>query len=436
MKPAMLWKKSLFLFISLLLATSLFLQGAAYSEAAETPVDSKSFIQEQSPQTLPYISKQIPTTSDQLVQVIVQLSSQPAAIGRYAATQGISDLSSETAELTVQAEQTSFIAAAYKKGIDFTINYMYNTVLNGMEITLPASQVLTLAALPDVKSIHENHTYYPISNDVLSPNFDIAPLSQIGETDAWAQGLTGKGLKIGVLDTGIDYNHPDLIGSYKGGYDSFNNDSDPFEDLPSSASDDPLHGASYEGSYHGTHVAGTIIGQAVNHTSDIVQRGVTFKAELYAYKVLGKTYIPDSNGSGSYKNSGSSAQVIDGIERAVKDGMDVINLSLGSDITKDVNSLDAIAINNAVLAGVAAVVTSGNGGPEYHMMSSPATAQLGISVGATDTSSEAVTFSPEAELTHAQLVHALGMFQPSASTTREAAASVIYSLLKQANLSN
>ena len=167
-----------------------------------------------------------------------------------------------------------------------------------MEITLPASQVLSLAALPGVKSIHENHTYYsipdvqPIPNDVLSPNFEIAPLSQIGATDAWAQGLTGKGLKIGVIDTGIDYKHPDLIGAYKGGYDSFNNDSDPFEDLPSSASDDPLHGVSYEGSYHGTHVAGTIVGQALNRTSDIVQKGVAFEAELYAYKVLGKTYIP------------------------------------------------------------------------------------------------------------------------------------------------
>lgn len=368
----------------------MFLQSAAYSAASTNSLDTNAFIQEQTQQALPYISSEIPTNSDELVRVIVQLSSQPAAVGRYAASQGITNLSAESAELTVQAEQTSFIAAAHKKGVNFNVNYLYDTVLNGMEITLPASQVRSLAALPGVKSIHENHTYYsipdvqPIPSDVLSPNYEIAPLSQIGATDAWAKGLTGKGLKIGVIDTGVDYHHPDLVGAYKGGYDSFNNDADPFEDLPFAASEDPLHGVGYDGSYHGTHVAGTIVGQARNLTSDIVQKGVAYEAELYAYKVLGKTFYPSEDG-GSYKNSGSSAQVIDGIERAVKDGMDVINLSLGSDITKDVNSLDAIAINNAVLSGVVAVVANGNAGPEYYSMGSPASAQLGISVGATDT---------------------------------------------------
>lgn len=80
--------------------------------------------------------------------------------------------------------------------------------------------------------------------------------------------------------------------------------------------------------------------------------------------------------------SGSSAQVIDGIERSVKDGMDVINLSLGSDAEKDVNSPDAIAINNAILSGVTAVIANGNAGPGEYTLGSPATSQLAISVGA------------------------------------------------------
>ncbi len=66
--------------------------------------------------------------------------------------------------------------------------------------------------------------------------------------------------------------------------------------------------------------------------------------------------------------------------------MDVINLSLGSDQEKDPNSPDSIAINNAVLSGVVAVIASGNAadsGPYYYSMGSPASAQLAISVGAT-----------------------------------------------------
>ena len=73
---------------------------------------------------------------------------------------------------------------------------------------------------------------------------------------------------------------------------------------------------------HGTHVSGTIAGTASNTTSEHVQKGVAYEAKLYAYKVLGP-------------EGGTSAQVIDGIEHAVEDKMDVINLSLGSDLEKD-----------------------------------------------------------------------------------------------------
>ena len=60
----------------------------------------------------------------------------------------------------------------------------------------------------------------------------------------------------------------------------------------------------------------------------------------------------------------------------------MINLSLGNDAEKDPNSPDSIAINNAVLAGVVAVIANGNAGPSYYTMGSPASAQLAISVAA------------------------------------------------------
>lgn len=221
---------------------------------------------------------------------------------------------------------------------------------------------------------------------------DNAPLKQIHADWAADQGLTGEGLKVGVIDTGVDYTHPDIAPAYKGGYDSFYQDDDPYEEVPLTPEEDTEYGVGYAGTYHGTHVAGTIIGQYAAK-GDVAQKGVAPEADLYVYKVLGRNIDkPDTS-------SGSSAQVIDGIERAVKDGMDVINLSLGSDSEKDVNSPDSIAINNAVLSGVTAVIANGNNGEAgYFSMGSPAASQLGISVGAVDSPIKAFSGEFRAEI--------------------------------------
>lgn len=327
----------------------------------------------------PIISSQITQTSGD-ISVIVQLGTQPAAIGKYAAAQGIQSLAKTATEANVQTEQAKFLEEATDSGLSLKVNYQYDTVLNGFEVTLPADQLADLAKLPGVKAIDANRTWFPIpieptgaENDEFQ--YDSNPLKQIGADQAWAKNLTGAGLKVGVIDTGIDYTHPDIAPIYKGGYDSFYQDDDPYEEIPLTAEEDPFN-VGYKGTYHGTHVAGTIIGQFANQESEIVQKGVAYNASLYAYKVLGRDLErPD-------RSSGTSAQVIDGIERAVKDGMDVINLSLGSDSEKNVNSPDSIAINNAVLAGVTAVVANGNAGPGHYTMGSPASSQLAISVGA------------------------------------------------------
>ncbi|MBW7476052.1 S8 family serine peptidase [Paenibacillus oenotherae] len=329
------------------------------------------------------ISSSIDTSTPNPVRVIVQFSGQPSAAGKYAATMGTSRITAKAAEAAVRLEQTSVLSTALIQGVQLKVNYQFNTVLNGVEITIPANQIPQLAALPGVLSIYENRIYIaaPVedaySSVIDTVYTDIAPIKQIGADEAWNKGFTGKGLKIGVIDSGIDYHHPDLKDAYKGGYDSFNKDSDPYEDGPVSQEDDP-YGTGFAGSYHGTHVAGTIVARAANTAAEIQHKGIAYEADLYAYKVMG--YTPMSS-----EAVGTSAQIIDGIERAVNDGMDVINLSLGTDLNKDPNSPMSIAINNAVLSGVVAVVASGNAassGPYYYSMGSPATAQLAMTVGA------------------------------------------------------
>ncbi|KON86552.1 hypothetical protein AF332_06735 [Sporosarcina globispora] len=157
---------------------------------------------------------------------------------------------------------------------------------------------------------------------------------------------------MGVIDTGVDYNHPDLKAAYKGGYDFIDNDDDPMETTyddwkAASGYPETNQGSTYY-TEHGTHVSGNIVGRAAND-SDYKVIGVAPEADLYAYRVLGKY------------GSGSNSAAIAGIDRAVADGMDVINLSLGAQTN---NPLDAssLAVDNAVLSGVAAVVAAGNTG--------------------------------------------------------------------------
>ncbi|MNO19844.1 Minor extracellular protease vpr precursor [compost metagenome] len=368
--------------------------GAAFAASSlQTPSSSNhlaSLIQ--SNQTL--ISPQINTKSSNNVRVIVQLSGQPAAVGKYAAKQGISALAKTATEAAVKSQQADVLDQAEAKGIDLTVNYKYDTILNGFEVTVPANKIPELAKISGVTSIYPNSTWYALPDQTVTETTyrnDNAPLEQIHATWAADQGINGAGLKVGVIDTGVDYKHPDIAAAYKGGYDSFYQDNDPYEEVPLTPAEDP-YGVGYGGTYHGTHVSGTIIGQYAAK-GDVAQKGVAPGADLYVYKVLGRNLDKPST------SSGSSAQVIDGIEHAVKDGMDVINLSLGSDSEKDVNSPDSIAINNAVLSGVIAVIANGNNGEAgYFSMGSPAVSQLAISVGSVTSPIDAYSGEFKAEI--------------------------------------
>ncbi|MGG4219296.1 S8 family serine peptidase [Paenibacillus jamilae] len=391
--------------VSLALALTVSLSLPSFSSAATADLPIDSFLKAQEALTMEaapaFISPELSTDSSRQVRVIVQLDGEPLAVDKYAArssAKAFTAQSEQKAESAIATEQTTFVDQAAEHGISLQVNYQYNTVLNGLEVTVPANKIPELAKLPGVKSIHENKTYYSIpvqDPPTLTANeatYDNAPLDQIGVPEAWAKGLNGEGIKVGVIDTGIDYEHPDLKEAYKGGYDSFEQDNDPYEEPFLEKENDP-YGTGFSGTTHGTHVSGTIAGKAANKSSDIVQKGIAYKSDLYVYKVLGRN-------TKTGRSSGSSAQVIDGIERAVKDGMNVINLSLGSDSEKDPNSPDAIAINNAVLSGVVAVIANGNAaqqGPYFYSMGSPATSQLAISVGAATSPSK--SFSGTASVT-------------------------------------
>lgn len=145
--------------------------------------------------------------------------------------------------------------------------------------------------------------------------------------------FTGNGIGVAVMDTGIDYNHPDLTANYKAGYDSINGDDDPMDD---------------EG--HGTHVAGIIAAQ--DNNIDVV--GVAPNAALYGVKVLDHT------------GSGSDATVIAGLDWIalnagnVNPEIWVVNMSLGRPGTLNDNQALHGAIQNVTAMGISIVVSAGN----------------------------------------------------------------------------
>lgn len=179
-------------------------------------------------------------------------------------------------------------------------------------------------------------------------------ISKVNAPQAWSAG-TGAGVKVAVIDTGIDTSHADLKANIKGGYNAIN---------PNKSSKDD--------NGHGTHVAGTIA--ALNNSIGVV--GVAPSASLYSVKVL------SANGSGYLSD------VIGGIQWSVANGMQVANVSLGS-------SSDSQAMHDAVIqakaAGLTVVAAAGNdyGAPVIY----PAAYAEVIAVSATDQNNNLAYFS-------------------------------------------
>ncbi len=174
-------------------------------------------------------------------------------------------------------------------------------------------------------------------------------IALIGTEIPRQEGFEGQGIKIGIIDTGIDYNHPDLFGfgpdgKVVGGYNFVDNNNIPIDTTG-----------------HGTEVAGII-------AADGNFKGVAPKAKLFSYKV-------SSNGE-----SVSSELIVKAIHRAIEDKVNVINISLGVNKTND--EIDQ-AVNEAVKNGIVVVVAAGNTGPDEGTIGSPGKDLDAITVGAT-----------------------------------------------------
>lgn len=171
-------------------------------------------------------------------------------------------------------------------------------------------------------------------------------IQRIGADKAWRTSR-GEGVKAAVLDTGVDFNHPDLKGNLKGGINLVNPRISPGDD-----------------NGHGTHVAGIIA--AVDNDFGVL--GTSPRVGLYAVKVL------DAHGEGYFSN------IIKGLDWCVRSGIQVINLSFGAD--QPSQALHE-AVRRVASAGRIIVAAAGNDGT-YQSVDYPAAYPETISVGSID----------------------------------------------------
>lgn len=357
------------------------------------------------------------------VLTMVQLK-QPALLSQIKTVNGARAVDSALAA-EIEKEQLAMIAQLAKISSDIKVVYKYRMVLNALAITLPAELLNQVRALTAVRSVelsqsfgrpevivkHDDQIRSALKEDLKQKN----SVKFIGAEDLYSLGYTGRGIKVGIIDTGIDYTHAMLggegtVAAYKaidpakssssfpnkkvvGGIDlvgtSFDSNSNEWKNRLPAPDANPLD----EGG-HGSHVAGTVAGLGDGVTT---YSGVAPEAVLYAIKVFGA------------KGSTSDEVVIAALEYAAntkQDGnldsqLDVVNLSLGSGFGNP-HILYAEAIKNLSRSGTSVVISAGNSGDVDYIVGAPGTSDDAISVAASIDDADHNWKFPAVKFTNAQ----------------------------------
>jgi minor extracellular serine protease Vpr len=347
--------------------------------------------------------------SNKQVAAVVQLGGAPVAVrDANAKKQGskLTGAQKDAIRQQLRAQQDALHGHLANAGA--RIVGQMQDAYNGIQVTVAQKNLAKLASLPNVVAIHAVPSFKPA-------NINGVPF--IGAPTAWQNtGATGTGVKVGIIDTGVDYTHADFGGTgtvaafdyafahstvdpatdpqlaaqfgptaprVKGGFDFVGDDynaNDPAHSTPE-PDKNPLDCFN-----HGTHTAGTLAGSGVTNTGATytgpyngsistnpadwnVFPGVAPQADIYEYRVFGC--------------AGSSNIVDLAINQAVADGMSVISMSLGSDFGGN-DDPTSVAAQNAVNDGISVVASAGNAGGNGYMVGSPSTANGVLSVAAMD----------------------------------------------------
>jgi minor extracellular serine protease Vpr len=338
------------------------------------------------------------------VTVFVEMTGDPVAVVKgNSSGNKISDSQKQAIKSDLKAKQDGLRPQIELHGGKVLADFQ--VVLNGLKVEIERSKLDQIAALPGVNAIRQVDIFQ--MDNATSVPFIGTPVAWSGTT-----GVHGEGIKVGVIDTGVDYTHanfggPGTVAAYNAANATDTLPADPAmfgPAAPKVKGGTDLVGDAYNAASsappaahvphpdpnpldcfgHGSHVAGTAAGfgvlsngatysgtyDATTYSSQFrIGPGVAPKADIYAIRVFGC--------------AGSTDVVPEAIEWAVDNDLDVINMSLGSSFgTADSSS--AVASANAAKAGVTVVTSAGNAGPSQYIVGSPSVADGVISTAAND----------------------------------------------------
>ena len=314
-------------------------------------------------------------------------STRPEALARAAAA-------SRAQIVLAESEQRTFLEALADSGERATVVFRVQRLINGVALEVDEASIPTIERLPGVTAVHSN----PLLRQT-----NATSVPWIGAPQVWQDlGVTGKDVRVGVIDSGIDYLHRHFGGSGSYAGHSFEDNSVPWNAKVVGGTD--MCGDAYTGSAstlqpdgdpmdcaangHGTHVAGTIAGYGVTSAGRtytgpwvagldpgafLIGPGLAPEAKLYAIRVFGC--------------SGSTTLAVAALDWASdpnRDGdfgdrLDVVNMSLGSEYGT-ANPAARNAINRLAGLGSLVVAAAGNSGDLYTIVGAPSSADSALSV--------------------------------------------------------
>ncbi len=332
--------------------------------------------------------------------VVLKMAGDPVAVVRSRMPgKQVAEGQRQSIQRDLRSRQDAIVPSIQRMG--GTVLGQFQHAINGIKVRGTPEQIRAFAALPGVVEVKAVGTYQLV-------NAESVPF--IGAAQAWQgpPGLHGEHVRIAVIDTGVDYTHanfggPGTVAAWNLAFANSTQPADPAlfgPNAPKVKGGTDLVGDAYNANNpasvpvpdpnpldcngHGSHTSGTATGFGVtsagttfNGSYDastpnqqfIIGPGVAPLADLYMVRVFGCV--------------GSTNVVVDAIDWAVANDMQVISMSLGSDFGSE-DDADAEASENAVNAGVVVVASSGNAGTIPYIAGNPSTGEKAISVAAVD----------------------------------------------------
>ena len=312
---------------------------------------------------------------------IVELATEPASKVSIAKRTRYSAYDTEVLARRAQIQNEHRLAERTIKGMGGAVTHHYDTLVNAMAATLSGAAAAQLAHTPGIRGVYPVHRHHLLMDQAVQ----VHRVAQAWQTLPGGPSSAGAGIKIGMLDTGIDNTHPAFqyfATPIPAGFPVISGEATTantnnkvivarvYDDLPYVDNSQSDASDYYQ---HGTTTAGIAAGLSVSPGTSGVGAisGIAPGAWLGNYKV------------GDDFGGLSEVTLIAGLEDAFNDGMNVVNYSAGWSIESSSDESGPIprAIANAVAGGMLVVVAAGNSGPGLGTVSAPAAAASAIAVG-------------------------------------------------------